>query len=144
MLLAIDEVVITYRRVSVGPSAYKASTSFAFPNFTVHAFLAPWIMSHDVETLLPDIIPQSLPSSITNVSVNEKVDIPEDRVEKASEKLENDWENDPDNARNWSSGKKWTATAIVSGPSFFYILFFKLKCFLFLTGVVLHTCLSTG
>ncbi|KAF8800960.1 MFS general substrate transporter [Phlegmacium glaucopus] len=40
--------------------------------------------------------------------------IPEHKVREALEKLEHDWANDPDNARNWSSGKKWTATAIVS------------------------------
>jgi hypothetical protein len=33
--------------------------------------------------------------------------------------LEDEWAVDPDNARNWSVGKKWTAVAIVG--SFFII-----------------------
>ena len=28
-----------------------------------------------------------------------------------------DWEDDPDNARNWSIGKKWVAVAIVCSPT---------------------------
>ncbi|KAF8068729.1 major facilitator superfamily domain-containing protein [Lyophyllum atratum] len=40
--------------------------------------------------------------------------LPEDKVEEAVENVEDDWENDPENARNWSFGKKWTAVSIVS------------------------------
>ncbi|KAF5381256.1 hypothetical protein D9615_008392 [Tricholomella constricta] len=40
---------------------------------------------------------------------------PEKNLEKG---LEDDWENDPANARNWSSGRKWTAAAIVSMYAF--------------------------
>jgi len=40
--------------------------------------------------------------------------IPDDKVEEALENVEDDWENDPDNARNWSFGRKWTAVSIVS------------------------------
>ncbi|EGO01812.1 hypothetical protein SERLA73DRAFT_177339 [Serpula lacrymans var. lacrymans S7.3] len=44
--------------------------------------------------------------------------IPEDKVEEKVENKEEDWEHDPINPRNWSSGKKWTATAIVSFYTF--------------------------
>jgi hypothetical protein len=37
----------------------------------------------------------------------------EDKIEKAVDNLEYDWENDPENARNWSTHKKWTAVCIV-------------------------------
>ncbi|KAG6830112.1 hypothetical protein H0H92_002161 [Tricholoma furcatifolium] len=38
-----------------------------------------------------------------------------EKVEKAAVEVEeDDWETDPDNARNWSSRKKWTAVFIVS------------------------------
>ncbi|KAG6873670.1 hypothetical protein C0995_012604 [Termitomyces sp. Mi166 len=40
--------------------------------------------------------------------------LPEDKIEEALENGENDWENDPENARNWTQGKKWTAVSIVS------------------------------
>lgn len=40
--------------------------------------------------------------------------LPEDKREEAFENLEDDWENDPENARNWTSRRKWTAVAIVS------------------------------
>jgi hypothetical protein len=36
-----------------------------------------------------------------------------DKSEEAWDNLEDNWEHDPDNARNWSKGKKWTAVAIV-------------------------------
>ena len=36
-----------------------------------------------------------------------------DEIEKAAYNLEDDWENDPENARNWSTRKKWTAVCIV-------------------------------
>ena len=73
----------------------------------------------------------SLDSSITHVQAAEKApvhvnsDSPnislargesqalEDKFEKT---LEDDWENDPENARNWSSRKKWTAVCIVRRP----------------------------
>ncbi|TFK38130.1 multidrug resistance protein 4 [Crucibulum laeve] len=44
--------------------------------------------------------------------------LPEDKKEEAIENLEDDWENDPENARNWSSGKKWLAVCIVSFYTF--------------------------
>lgn len=40
----------------------------------------------------------------------------EDKMEKAVlvvDNLEDDWENDPENSRNWSTRKKWTAVCIV-------------------------------
>lgn len=39
--------------------------------------------------------------------------LPEDKVEEERENIEDDWENDPENARNWSFGRKWTAVSIV-------------------------------
>lgn len=40
--------------------------------------------------------------------------IPDDKIEDKIEDKEDDWEHDPINPRNWSSSKKWTATALVS------------------------------
>ena len=74
-------------------------------------------MSLDVETQ-SDIMPHSMTSSVTHVAV---IDTPEDKVKEALKNLEDDWEKDPDNARNWSFGRKWTTIGIVS----FYI-----PCFL--------------
>jgi hypothetical protein len=77
-------------------------------------------MSLNVETQSS----HSLASSVTHKDKTEKhakLDLPEEKLEVALEKLkEDDWENDPDNARNWSSAKKWTATAIVITPSLLY------------------------
>jgi len=39
--------------------------------------------------------------------------LPEDKIEEALEDAEEDWEHDPENARNWSPAKKWTAVCIV-------------------------------
>ena len=39
-----------------------------------------------------------------------------DKIENAIDNLEDDWENDPENARNWSTRKKWTAVCIVRLP----------------------------
>ena len=39
--------------------------------------------------------------------------LPEDKIEEALENLEEDWENDPENPRNWSQKKKWTAVSAV-------------------------------
>jgi len=39
--------------------------------------------------------------------------LPENKVEEEFENLESDWENDPENARNWSTKKKWTTVCIV-------------------------------
>ncbi|KIM90654.1 hypothetical protein PILCRDRAFT_811100 [Piloderma croceum F 1598] len=44
--------------------------------------------------------------------------IPSDKEQEALENSEDDWEHDPVNPRNWSSGKKWTAIAIVSFYTF--------------------------
>ncbi|KAG6831201.1 hypothetical protein H0H87_005917 [Tephrocybe sp. NHM501043] len=40
--------------------------------------------------------------------------LPEDKIEEVIEDETDDWENDPENARNWTFGRKWTAVAIVS------------------------------
>lgn len=48
----------------------------------------------------------------------------EDKVEEAVENLEEDWENDPDNARNWSFRRKWTAVGIVRFVNPGHLLFF--------------------
>ncbi|KAF8903320.1 major facilitator superfamily domain-containing protein [Gymnopilus junonius] len=78
----------------------------------------------------------SVDSSLTHVQPNEKREatpyqngggyapghgesaLPEDKVEEAFENVEDDWEDDPDNARNWSSKRKWTAVGIVSAYTF--------------------------
>ncbi|KAG6849851.1 hypothetical protein H0H93_004345 [Arthromyces matolae] len=40
---------------------------------------------------------------------------PEEKINQVTEDFdEDDWEHDPNNARNWSFGRKWTAVAIVS------------------------------
>ncbi|KAH9478455.1 Efflux pump radE [Psilocybe cubensis] len=44
--------------------------------------------------------------------------LPEDKIGEAVENLEDDWENDPENARNWSTKKKWTAVVILSSYTF--------------------------
>ncbi|KAJ3508579.1 hypothetical protein NLJ89_g5680 [Agrocybe chaxingu] len=72
-------------------------------------------------------------SSVTHVQVNEKQPdgsadlpalgrmvsnghgesaLPADKIEEALENLEEDWEDDPENARNWSHGRKWAAVSI--------------------------------
>ena len=75
-------------------------------------------MSLNVETLSPNAMSHSYtPSeSVTHVAESEEVDVPKDKpeIEDALGSLDVSWENDPDNARNWSFGKKWTAIAIVS------------------------------
>ena len=79
-------------------------------------------MSLNVETpsLAFNAIQHSHTSSITQAAEGEEV-----RVVVSKNKIEleealgnfnseDDWENDPENARNWSFGRKWTAIAIVS------------------------------
>ena len=78
-------------------------------------------MSLNVETPSPNAMPHSPASSITHVPESEEVDVPKDKIEEALGNLEVDWENDPDNARNWSFGRKWTAIAIVSTIYFVYL-----------------------
>ena len=78
-------------------------------------------MSLNVETPSPNPISHSYTSSITHVAESEEVDVPGEKIEEALGNLEVDWENDPDNARNWSFGRKWTAIAIVSAISFVYL-----------------------
>ncbi|RDB30839.1 hypothetical protein Hypma_005829 [Hypsizygus marmoreus] len=71
----------------------------------------------------------SATSSVTQAPYNEKVlnpleramspghgesALPEDKEEEAVENVEDDWEDDPENARNWSFRRKWTAVAIIS------------------------------
>lgn len=89
-------------------------------------------MSHEDEK--PNSVPftqtNSVASSLTHVPSNEKSRVtaelpsklhashgesalPDDKVEEAIENREEDWENDPENARNWSLMKKWTAVSIV-------------------------------
>ena len=80
-------------------------------------------MSLDMETILPDTHSMT---SVTHVGVNEKAEIAKDRV--SLENLDDDWENDPENARNWSSARKWKATASVSALVFVYLVF-ELKVF---------------
>lgn len=71
--------------------------------------------------------------------------LPEDKLQEAFKNLADDWESSPDNARNWSKRKKWTATAIVIALScLFPTRIFELNIFSFLTGVVLHICFPTG
>ncbi|KIJ98787.1 hypothetical protein K443DRAFT_8895 [Laccaria amethystina LaAM-08-1] len=90
-------------------------------------------MSHEDEK--PNSVPftqtNSIASSLTHVPSNEKSlvtpelpskfhaghgesALPDDKVEEAIENIEGDWENDPENARNWSLTKKWTAVSIVA------------------------------
>ena len=78
-------------------------------------------MPLNVETPSLNAMPHSLTSSITRVPGSEEVDVPKDKIEEALGNLEVDWENDPDNARNWSFGRKWTAIAIVSTIYFVYL-----------------------
>ncbi|KAF8155763.1 multidrug resistance protein 4 [Crassisporium funariophilum] len=93
-------------------------------------------MTHNEETeKAPMSTTHSLNSSVTHVQINEKAEpitrpeaqfspghgesaLPEDKSEEALENLEDDWENDPENARNWSVGKKWTAVVVVSAYTF--------------------------
>ncbi|KAF9553106.1 multidrug resistance protein 4 [Agrocybe pediades] len=44
--------------------------------------------------------------------------LPENKIEEAFENLEGDWEIDPENARNWSTRKKWTTVCILSAYTF--------------------------
>ena len=83
-------------------------------------------MSLDMETISPDT--HSI-TSVTHVGVNEKAEIAKDKIKVALENLDDDWENDPENARNWSSARKWKATASVSALVFVYLVF-ELKVFL--------------
>lgn len=73
-------------------------------------------MSLKVETLSTNAMSHSYtPSeSVTHVAESEEVDVPKDKIENALGNLDVNWENDPDNARNWSFGRKWTAIAIAS------------------------------
>ena len=82
-----------------------------------------------------NVVP-SLTTSVTQES-EEKHDLTKgdgntaDKVEEASSSLEDDWENDPANPRNWSIGKKWVATAIVTAIAFYILLsslFFFYRC----------------
>jgi len=74
----------------------------------------------------PTTATQSIESSLTHVSITEKAQqpqhfaeghgesaLPEDKITEAIENLEDDWENDPDNPRNWSPSRKWTAVSVV-------------------------------
>ena len=79
-------------------------------------------MSLKVETPSSNAMLHSFTSSTTHVAESEEVDVPKDKIEEALGNLEVDWENDPDNARNWSFGRKWTAIAIVSTLFFLYLL----------------------
>jgi hypothetical protein len=72
----------------------------------------------DSSTLESTALPQALTTSITNGRVST---LPEDKLEESleekreetAEAADNEWAQDPINPRNWSSGKKWTAVAIV-------------------------------
>jgi len=57
--------------------------------------------------------------------------LPEDKEAEAIENLEEEWESDPENARNWSTGRKWTAVAIVRarlGFSYGHSLIVSIRC----------------
>jgi hypothetical protein len=73
--------------------------------------------------------PSSVDTSVTRLQIAEKPaqdDVeagmtanysptdPHNRIDDSSSVDEEDWDNDPENPRNWSSGKKWTAVAIAS------------------------------
>ena len=66
--------------------------------------------------------------SLAYVTQEEKLDLTKcdrnsaDIVEGSSSSLEDGWENDPANPRNWSIGKKWVATAIVSAIASYILL----------------------
>src|SRR5882757_1367415 len=89
---------------------YKGSPPF-ISLFTDSTFPPRCIMSLSVEPPSSSTMQYSPTSSVTRISEDEEVNVPKNEIEKA---LEVDWENDPDNARNWSFGRKWTAVAIVS------------------------------
>ena len=78
--------------------------------------------SLNIETLSPNAMSHSYTSSesITHVAESEEIDGPKDKIEDALGTLDVNWENDPDNARNWSIGRKWTAIAIVNTMPFVY------------------------
>ena len=122
---------LTYVSLSVGQSLPIKLLHHLFFLFTLSpTFLTLLIMSLNVEIPSPNAVPHSYTSSITQIAESEEVDVPKDKMEEASGNMEVDWENDPDNARNWSFGKKWTAIAIVSTTSynpFLLILFFSLQ-----------------
>ncbi|KAF5381298.1 hypothetical protein D9615_008391 [Tricholomella constricta] len=101
--------------VFMKPSPQATLMEF-FPTDTYGTLSHP-IMTHDD--------PNAVSSTASSVTVeHEKTPparpmsgesaLPEDKVEEALENLEDDWENDPDNARNWSFSRKWTAVSIVS------------------------------
>ena len=75
----------------------------------------------------------TVPSLTTSVTQEEKTDLTEGDFKLADKVEEDDWENDPANPRNWSIGKKWTATAIVSTIASYILLsslisFFNTRC----------------
>ena len=77
-------------------------------------------MSLNVETLPGPPHSYTSSESITHVAECEEVDVPKDKMEDILGNLDLNWETDPDNARNWSSGRKWTAIAIVNAIHFVY------------------------
>ncbi|KIJ70225.1 hypothetical protein HYDPIDRAFT_104912 [Hydnomerulius pinastri MD-312] len=68
-------------------------------------------------THVPDNAPMSEPAPLPTGGEGQSA-IPDDKVEDEIENIEDDWEHDPINPRNWSSAKKWTATALVSFYTF--------------------------
>ncbi|KJA13017.1 hypothetical protein HYPSUDRAFT_152044, partial [Hypholoma sublateritium FD-334 SS-4] len=85
------------------------------------------LTSSSTKNVLPaTLTTHSVESSVTQVQGNEnhvapghgESALPEDKVEESFENVEDDWEDDPENARNWSSLKKWTAVSIVSAYTF--------------------------
>ncbi|KAG6840002.1 hypothetical protein C0991_009654 [Blastosporella zonata] len=81
-------------------------------------------MSQDAAPVLADSVPSSgehvapsTPKGSVDRSVppgHEESTLPDGKIEEAWGDENDDWEHDPDNARNWSFGRKWTAVAIVS------------------------------
>lgn len=63
------------------------------------------------------------PEKVASATVYEGPESTVPRVEKGEmlEDSEDEWTTDPENARNWSVGKKWTAVSIVSSV-FFYVV----------------------
>jgi hypothetical protein len=68
-----------------------------------------------IDSSLPQIqsAEKLAPTDVQTAKYTSSTDL-KNRVDKTSIDDE-DWESDPENPRNWSSGKKWTAVAIVSG-----------------------------
>lgn len=77
-----------------------------------------------------DQIPPLSDSTPLNAKRDEEKKADPDSTEEKLDDVD-DWENDPDNARNWSIGRKWVAVAIVcslTSPGDSEYLFESLRC----------------